>query len=116
MLILLIILLLVAFGLYKLVSGSSRFHADENSFRQGKVTVDFATKKITIGSQSYPVTDVQSLESKTVSSLTTDVFIKVDDFKKPIHTVKIIGFGNAGEKFMQRLSTALRKAGGPSFY
>lgn len=111
-----LILCAAVFGLYRLISPSSRFHHDDNEFKQAGVRVVFANNQISISGKTYNVSDVHGIESRKVSSITTDVFIKVDDFNKPIHTVKIIGINNAGDKFIQRLSTALRKAGGPSFY
>ena len=51
---------------------------------------------------------------RNASSKAKNVIIEVDDFKKPNHKVLFVTSGQA-EKFMQRLSTALRKAGGPNF-
>lgn len=91
-----------------------RYKATATEFSQCGVHVDFETHKIRIGRHLYSVEDVQGLESKASGSGML-VYIKVDDFKKPIHTIRVMGY-KSGERFMQRLSTALRKAGGPSFY
>ena len=100
---------------YRIFS-NSKVVADENHFSQAGVRVDFQTGKINIKGRTYNVGAVQGLEHKRISRFGTEVYIKVDDFKKPIHMVGVMGIGKEGERFVQRLSTALRKAGGPSFY
>ena len=95
-------------------------NADENTFSQNGVTVDFANGRITINGHSYSVNQVTGIRSEMggkalVKSMS--VVIKVDDFNKPIHKVVFKGFDGIqkSEEFMQRLTIALRKAGGPSF-
>ena len=95
---------------------SSKHQVTDDSFEQAGVKVIFSTGKITIKGRTYDVNDVQGIEHRRISSIGTEVTIKVDDFKKPLYKIGISGFGNAGEKFVQRLETALRKAGGPDFY
>lgn len=100
---------------FKIVTTSS-FKASDEAFEQAGVKVVFNTGKITIRGNTYNVEEVQGISSRIISKFGTEVFIKVDDFKKPIHKIGISGFNGAGEKFIQRLSTALRKAGGHDFY
>ena len=88
----------------------------EDHFEQAGVKVVFSTGKITIKGKTYDVNAVQGIEHKVISSIGTEVFIKVDDFSHPIYKIGVSGFGGAGEKFVQRLEMALRKAGGPNFY
>jgi citrate lyase gamma subunit len=75
----------------------------------------FDTSKIIIKGINYDVDQVQGIERKFITAVRTQVLIKVDDFKTPIHKIEIMGKG-ADDKFVQRLSAALRKAGGNSFY
>ena len=111
----LIVIAIIAFAAYKIYKGGD-FAANDDEFKQAGVKVVFSTGKISIGKYIYDVTDVHGLESER-TGMVTRIIIKVDDFKKPIHKVQIDGFGrDPGEKFMQRLSAALRKAGGHSFY
>lgn len=105
---------IVLFIVYKVLKGTS-FKSDGNSFEQGGVRVVFDTGKITIKGNTYDVKDVQGIETHYISKVAALISFKVDDFKKPIQKVKIYGL-NGGDKFVQRLSTALRKAGGKSFY
>ena len=112
---LIVIVCLLAFLFYKFAT-SGNYTANDIEFKQAGVRVVFSTGKITIKNKTYDVKDVQGIESKA-SGKGKLIYIKVDDFNKPIHTISIVEFGNnAGEKFIQRLSTALRKAGGSSFY
>jgi hypothetical protein len=101
---------------------NTRFTADENEFKQGGVTVNFKKQTIEINGNNYNVNQVTGIRTKAfqretrrnASSKAKNVIIEVDDFKKPTHKVLFVTSGQA-EKFMQRLSTALRKAGGPNF-
>ncbi|WP_276483047.1 hypothetical protein [Paraflavitalea pollutisoli] len=99
--------------IYKKVWGA-RLQVREDYFEQHGVKVHFLDKTITIRSHTYHVNQVTGIKSILGGSL-KGVEIQVDDFKKPIHKISIGGFGKAQEKFAQRLSVALRKAGGPSF-
>lgn len=114
MILLLVIAAAALYLIYKL-STTNRFKADENEFEQAGVRVVFDTGKITINGKTYDVNAVQGIESTKVRFGMT-ITLKVDDFKQPLHRVNIVGFNNAGDKFIQRLSAALRKAGGSSFY
>lgn len=89
----------------------------DNSFEQHGVKVNFKEGTITIKNYTYNVNQVTAIRTVYGSGLTTakGVEIEVDDFKKPVHKIVVGGFGNNQQNFAQRLSVALRKAGGPSF-
>ena len=93
---------------------SNSYTANEHEFKQAGVRVQFKEEKITINGRTYNVNEVQGLEIQQRGNASY-VIINIDDFNKPVHKIGVSGRGN-GEKLMQRLSTALRKAGGPSFY
>ena len=96
---------------------------DENSFAQNGVRVDFSAGIITIRKHAYPVNAVTGIryqssgKQRTMGVQGGSVDIEVDDFKKPIHNVLFNGFSaeKDSKEFAQRLSVALRKAGGTSF-
>ena len=92
---------------------SNKMIANDEMFEQAGVKVEFKTGALTINKKAYHVKQVTGIETKEVSSFRTIVYIKLDDFKTPLQTVDIL---DGGEKFVQRFQTALRKAGGPSFY
>lgn len=116
-LIITILLIVLAWYLFKKLISNDKYTVNEYEFRQAGVLVTFATGKITIKGKTYNATDVQGIETLHISKLAAQISIKVDDFNTPIHKIHIRGVGKgAAEKFVQRLSTALRKAGGPSFY
>lgn len=89
--------------------------ADNDHFAQAGVKVVFNTGQIMIKGKTYDVGQVTGIERERVTAVRTKVLIKVDDFQTPVHKIEIMGRG-ADDKFVQRLSAALRKAGGPSFY
>ncbi len=99
---------------------NTRFTANENEFTQGGVVVNFKNKTINIKGNLYNVNQITGMRTKAFSSerrgdsKAKNVIIEIDDFKRPTHKILFITSGQA-EKFMQRLSTALRKAGGPNF-
>ena len=102
---------------------NTRYTADENEFQQGGIVINFKNQTIKINDHLYKVNQVTGIRMKAferetrrnASSKAKNVIIEVDDFKNPMHKVLFVTSGQA-EKFMQRLSTALRKAGGPSFH
>jgi hypothetical protein len=93
---------------------------DDHHFKQGDVEVEFATGKIRIRNYTYNVNQVTGISSRPFmqnrhgNSRAWKAIIEIDDFKKPSHTIEFFSLKSANE-FTQRLSTALRKAGGPSF-
>ncbi len=118
-----IIIAIVGFFGYLFFKGFSntRYTANENEFKQGGVTVDFKNQTINIKGHSYSVNQITGMRTKSFESTrrhgdsrAKNVIIEVDDFKKPTHKILFVTSGQA-EKFMQRLSIALRKAGGPNF-
>ena len=96
---------------------------DENSFYQNGVRVDFAASTISIGKHTYPVNKVTGIRANTQQSKHLiganggNVEIEVDDFVKPVHKVIFNGYSvdKDTKEFAQRLSIAIRKAGGTSF-
>ena len=97
---------------------------DDNSFAQNGVRVDFSAQTITIGKYSYPAKAVTGIRMNTVENRkgtivakTGFVDIEVDDFKKPVHKIVFNSYSveKDTKEFAQRLSVALRKAGGTSF-
>lgn len=100
---------------------NTKYTADDNEYKQAGVIVNFKNQTIQINGHSYNVNQVTGVRmkdfaretSRNASSKAKNVIIEVDDFKKPHHKVVFVTSGQA-EKFMQRISTALRKAGGPN--
>jgi len=97
---------------------------DENSFSQNGVKVDFVERTISIGKYTYPVDKVTGIKAHTVVKNTASIIanggsvdIEVDDFVKPVHSINFNGYSvqKDTKEFSQRLSVALRKAGGPNF-
>ena len=94
---------------------NTQYSTNENEFRQGKVTVNFQEQTVDIGTHKYNVGQVTGLRIKQVGSgYGRYVVIEVDDIKKPVHKIVFLN-QTLAEKNAQRLSVALRKAGGPSF-
>jgi hypothetical protein len=123
----LVIIIVVIFGIYRIVHmfTSNVVKANTDYFQQAGVKVDFRQKTITIKNKAYDVGSVTGINTITTSggrgmgdairSTIGIVEIKMDDFKKPIHRVEISGGQGRADDFVQRLTTALRKAGGPDF-
>lgn len=99
---------------------------DENSFSHKGLRIDFKERTITIKNFTYNVDLVTGIYYETrepigkngeVFFTTADVKIQVEDFNKPVHSIRFIGpdAPKKAEEFMQRITMALRKAGGPSF-
>lgn len=122
----LIILLFVAFvgyWIFKAVQArkNSAVEFDDEHFAQAGVSVEFKSGTIRIKEHTYKVNQVTGIlaepytsSQKHSGSQAWKVIIEVDDFKKPRHQMNFLSRKKANE-FTQRLSTALRKAGGPSF-
>ncbi len=112
-------LLWVGTRIYKSAK-SSKLTFNDHHFKQGDVEVEFATGVIKIKNYAYNVSQVTGLSSEPYtqnshgSSRAWKAVIEIDDFKKPRHEMEFFSRKKATE-FTQRLSTALRKAGGPSF-
>ncbi|MBN8577589.1 MAG: hypothetical protein J0L66_11650 [Cytophagales bacterium] len=117
MLLYLIVAIVVGFLIYKILT-KPRLQANEDFYEQHGVKVNFKEGTITIRNHRYTVnqvTGIKIIEPGSGKLTTRGVEIEVDDFEKPIHKITIGGFGNQQKMFAQRLSVALRKAGGPNF-
>ncbi|RYC70081.1 hypothetical protein [Spirosoma sordidisoli] len=94
-----------------------------DSFSQNGVTVNFSAGQISFNGKTGPVSLVTGVRMETTQPKgerwlkNSTVMIELDDLQYPIHKVKFTGGNsdNHAKEFMQRLSIALRKAGGPSF-
>jgi hypothetical protein len=93
----------------QLISNQFTPKVDDTEFSQAGVRVIFAEKKIIIKDKSYDVNAVTGINWEKPF-----VIIKVEDLATPIH--RIWFFANYGEPFVERLTIALGKAGGPEFY
>ena len=118
-LILIVIVAIIIYG--RIYFKGKKYVANDNEFKQSDVTVNFGNRTIKIKNKTYNVSQVTGIrwEALTSSHKHGDsqmktVVIDLDDFEKPHHKISFMSKGHA-EKFIQRLSTALRKAGGPSF-
>lgn len=109
---------------YSIIKKRRTVVVDENSFYQNGVRVDFLTGMITIGKYPYPVNKVTGIKAHTLIQNKASILanqgsvdIEVDDFVKPIHKINFNGYSvdKDTREFAQRLSIALRKAGGTSF-
>lgn len=104
--------------IYRFINDGEMVSTDEK-FSQLGVTVDYAAHTITIKKHSYPVGAVTGIAKITEQNGRRRNFyieIKVDDLRKPVHNIAVIGFDKRATEFMQRLCVAIRKAGGPDFY
>ncbi len=121
--VILILAALLLWAIVKFVKGlqNGKVIADDVHFKQANVEVVFASGEIIIKGNSYKVDQVTGLLAEANSStqkhgnsMAWNAIIEVDDFKKPRHKINFLSRNKANE-FTQRLSVALRKAGGPSF-
>ena len=103
-------------------SRGNKFIADDSSFSQKGVTVDFASGNLILGTRTFPVHSITAIKTDEVHRRekllrTATVKIEIDDLGYPIHQVNFLGFSahDQAQVFAQRLSVAVRKAGGPSF-
>lgn len=99
--------------IYKYISGKRIVSTDEKYSQRG-VTINFIDKTISIGKHQYNVNRVTGINWKGVGR-SKMLEIHVDDLRKPIHRVTIVGSEKSANDFMQRVCVALRKADGPSF-
>ena len=119
-----IILIIVAvIGVYIYFnSRGNKFTANDNSFSQNGVTVDFTSGSLLLGARTFPVHSITGIKTDEVHRRekllrTATVKIEIDDLSYPVHQVTFLGFSahDQAQAFAQRLSVAVRKAGGPSF-
>lgn len=116
----LLIAAVIVYYIYIYIRGS-RYSLNEKEFKQGNITVNFIQKTIQIKSKTYSVNQVTGIQWRALTSSRKHgdsqmktVVIDLDDFERHHYKMSFMSQGQA-EKFVQRLSTALRKAGGPSF-
>jgi len=105
----------LVYYLYQVIT--RRFSFENRSFQQAGVRVDYANQTISIGNSTYAVSEVVSVRSvvrPTPVGEQVAVNIEVANLAKPVHVIVIIGKPNA-DSFTRKLTTALRKAGGPRF-
>ncbi|PZX49115.1 hypothetical protein [Algoriphagus chordae] len=99
---------------------NSKHMASDTEYSQAGVTVNFSEQSLTLKNKKFNVSQVTGIKMKhnesgrRGNSKAMNVFIELDDFDYPSHKIMFLSSGQ-GEKFMQRLSIALRKAGGPNF-
>lgn len=104
------------------VSISNSFYSEsETEYKQAGVIVNYVDKTISIKGKVFGVNQVTGMRYKSFESTHRHgdskakiVLIEIDDMKYPVHKILFITPSHA-DKFLQRLSVALRKAGGPSF-
>jgi len=124
MFLLVLIALAILFGLIwagkKFAKGkrNEKIASNPDYFSQGDVTVNFKTGKISIKGKSFDVNDVTGIKAEPYDDKGRNSWwnavIEMDDIETPRHKVMFTK-RVAAETFTQRLSVALRKAGGPSF-
>lgn len=97
------------------------FTVDERLFKQAGVIIDFYDHTITLKGKTLPVGKVTGISMEAFTStrkhgdsMAKRVTINLDDFSKPQCHILFISKGHA-RNFMQRVATALRKAGGRDF-
>lgn len=104
--------------IYKYFSGRKMI-ATEEMYQQRGVTVDYKAGTIAIKKYIYKVNQVTGVSMlTTVNGRRNDYFatIEVDDMKKPVHKIPVIGSRHSANEFVQRICVAIRKAGGPDFH
>jgi len=80
--------------------------------------VNYKDETIKIGKYIYPVNKVTGISTITTYGKYTNnhhIKIELDDMRKPVQNVPVIGSEHHANEFNQRICVALRKAGGPSF-
>jgi hypothetical protein len=97
------------------------YTVDDREFRQAGIKINFPDNTITVKGKTYKAGQVTGIRMDALTSshkhgnsMAKTVTIELDDFKKPQHKIMFISKGHS-RKFMQRLSVALRKAGGRDF-
>lgn len=126
MVVAIIVILFLAFLGYWFVKSlkahkNSAVEFDDHHFAQAGVNVEFQSGTIRIKEHSYKVGQITGIKAEPYksshqhgASQAWKAIIEVDDFQKPRHEMNFLSRKLANE-FTQRLSTAIRKAGGPSF-
>ena len=108
----------VVYLIYRFFSGM-KMVATDDMYQQRGITVMYKDGTIAIGKYTYPVSKITSLTritNHTGNRKSHYIKIEVDDMRKPVHKVAVVGTEHQSEQFMQRICVAVRKAGGPDFY
>ena len=117
-----IFIIVIAVLIYgRLIFKGIHYTADDREFKQAGVRINFADRTITVKGKTYKAGQVTGIRMDALTSshrhgnsIAKTVTIELDDFAKPQHKIVFISKGHS-RKFMQRLSVALRKAGGRDF-
>jgi hypothetical protein len=110
--------LIIAIGyiMYNRIKAGT-YKADETMFSQAGVTVYLKRQKIALKGREFTIdaiTNVRTEPPKRDRPLAYDCVISLKDFSLPEHRIRFVNSSKANQ-FMQRLVTAIEKAGGPSF-
>lgn len=106
----------IAYIMYNRIKAGT-YKADETMFSQAGVTVYLKRQKIAINGREFEidaVTNVRTRPPLRDRPLAYDCVISLKDFSLPEHRVRFVNSTKANQ-FMQRLTTAIEKAGGPTF-
>lgn len=96
----------------RLTNPTKEMELTDEYWSQAGLRIEFATGKCTEEGHTFLAKDIRSVTWNSLSNYQHQVRITVDDFHKPVVLVYIEGF-NVVEPFVQRLTLAIRKAGGP---
>jgi hypothetical protein len=114
--------LIALFAAYAVYTLYKRFSAgvhtvNDKQFSQAGVVVDFEKKKVFLKGREFElnqVTNVRTRPPLVAKRMAFDCVISLSDFKLPEHRITFAS-STAANNFMQRLITAIEKAGGPTF-
>jgi hypothetical protein len=104
--------------IYKYFSGKQMTATDE-LYQQRGVTVNYKAGTISIKGYTYKVSQVTGISRTTTTNgnrRTHYAQIEVDDMRKPVHKIGVVGSQHDADEFVQRICVAIRKAGGPDFH
>ncbi len=113
------LVILAAFAAYTVYRRfkSGTFTANDTMFSQAGVTVYFQKQKISYKGRDYSINAVTNVRTETPprnQTMAYDCVISISDFQTPEIRLRFVNRSQAN-KFMQRLCTAIEKAGGPSY-
>lgn len=113
---LVILAVFAAYTIFKRFKAGT-YKADDTMFSQAGVTVYLKKQKIEIKGREFEIDSITNIRTEPPSrnqTLAYDCVISLSDFKLPEHRIRFVTASKANQ-FMQRLTTAIEKAGGPSF-
>lgn len=113
------LVILAAFAAYTVFkrAKAGSFIVNDTMFSQAGVTVYFQKQKISYKGRDYginAVTNVRTESPPRNQTMAYDCVVCISDFQTPEIRIRFINSTQAN-KFMQRLCTAIEKAGGPSY-